>query len=223
MSTRLQVRTAVRRRIGNRPVSEFSDADLDKWLDDGLLDFATRRVHLRSLEALETPVVSAVGVSAYAIPITVFSVHYLEDTANTRILRRFPGGFSEYLESKQNASDGVPSQFVEYGSNFYVGPDIPQASDAPTWQPYVYNRPTWGPADGNSPDIEAEMHYGVELVATMHGFREIGDEERATEVENELNAWLNPRDTPRRQSARFERPQAGIRPSAGLRSRRTGV
>lgn len=223
MSTRVQVRTAVRRRIGNRPTTEFSDADLDKWLDDGLLDFATRRVHLRSLEALDTPVVASVGVSSYAIPSTVFSILYLEDTANSRVLRRFPGSFSDFLEASQNADNGIPSQFIEFGTNFYVGPEIPQASDLPTWQPYVYNRPTWAAPDASLPNIESEMHYGVELIATIHGFREIGDEERAAVTEQEFQAWLGQRDTPRRQTARFERPVRGVMPHPGYHDRRTGV
>ena len=205
MSTRAQMRSALQRRV---PRSELLAADYDKWLDDGLLDLCTRRVHIHTLERAASPITSVANQAAYSRPTNSFSILYIEDTTNARVLSRFAGGFEEYLQTKRNATtDPVPTMFTEFGSSFYVH-RAPSVSTI-TWVPYVYVYPTLGSADTSVPDIPADWHYAVELVAAEHAFRDLGDEERAAALAQEFDRWLMMRDTTRRQTARFNVPRAG--------------
>lgn len=210
--TRAQIRAALQRRL---PRTELTTADYDRWIDNGLLDLCTRRVHIHALERVGTTILSVANQPDYARPLGSFSILYLEDTTNQRVLTRFPGGFEEYLRAKQNAptaqANDVPSHFAEWGESFYVF-KLPPVSNI-NWVPYVYVRPTLAATDGASPDIPDEWHYAIELIAAEHGFRDLGDEERADKVAEEFARWLGMRDTTRRQTARFNVPRAGgVRP-----------
>jgi len=183
-------------------------SDYDHWLDEGLLDLCTRRVHIHSLERAATSITSTAGTAAYSRPPGSFSIMFLEDATNQRILSRFPGGFEEYLQAKRNATtDPTPTMFAEFGPNFYVWrtPSV----DTIVWVPYVYLYPTMAAADTSVPDIPSDWHYAIELVAAEHAFRDLGDEERAMAVAGEFDRWIAMRDTTRRQTARFNVPRAG--------------
>ena len=221
MSTRSQLRTALTRRLGNR--TEFSDADKDKWLDDGLLDLCTRRITLRSLERIGSPVSSQVGIANYPRPTDAFALHYLVDTGNSKVLDAFEGTFEAYLKAiqqEQPTASTIPTHFAEWGNNFYVF-NTPQVATI-TWTPYYYARPSMGTGANDSPDIEVEWHYPIEIIASQHAFKAIGDEERANAASQEFDQWLLQRDTNRRNTARQKSPLRGVRPLS-TRSSRTGV
>jgi len=218
MSTRLQIRNALKRRV---PRADLTDTDYDKWIDDGMLDLCTARVHLRSLEAVGTNVVTTIGITSYVIQTDFFSIMFIEDSTNHRVLTRFNGGFREFLDSKQVAPSGQPTRFVEFGPNFYVL-DVP--AGLYTLVPYGYKRPSFSVAgDSGVPNIEPEWHYPIELIAAQHAWRDLGDEERAASAESEFQAWVAKRDTPTRASARYNIPQVRTRPHPSLHNPRTGV
>jgi hypothetical protein len=221
MSTRAQLRTALSRRLGNR--GEFTDTDKDKWIDDGLLDLCTRRVTLRSLERIGTPVASQVGIADYARPPDAFALHYLVDTGNNKVLDHFEGTFEAYLKatmSEMPTVDTVPTHFAEWGPKFYIF-NTPQVNTI-TWTPYYYARPSLGTGANDIPDIEVEWHYPIEIIAAAHAFKDIGDEERSNASSTEFDQWLLQRDTNRRNTARQKSPLRGVRPLS-TRSSRTGV
>ena len=219
MSTRAQLRTALKRRVA-RP--DLTDADFDKYLDDGLMDLATIRMTFRSLEYEGAPISTSLGVPSYPIESNFFSISYIEDTTNKRVLERFDGGFREYLDSKQNAQNGKPTRFVEFGSNFYVL-DPPEGIFVLV--PYGFRRPAFNPPTGDSgmPNIEVEWHYAIELVAATHALRDVGDEERAIAIDTEFDKWATKRDTPVRQAARHNNPPRMLRVHGGYFNPRTGV
>lgn len=221
--TRGDLRTLLTRRLAFR--TDLTTADIDTYLDQGLLDLATLRMQLRSLEGTANPITSTVGTISYPIPTgapPVFAILHLEDTVNKFVLYRFPGGMHDFLIAKQaSQANGVPRFFIEFGPNFYVGPQPPDGTSI--WSPYIYNRPSMGSDPSNSPNIESELHYGVALLAAEHAFRDIGDEERANNCATEFQGWLSGRDTPRRMTARFDRPAGGVRPNYHWRDMRTGT
>jgi len=218
MSTRLQIRNALKRRV---PRADLTDTDYDKWIDDGMLDLCTTRVHLRSLEAQGDPVATSVGVTSYNIQSDFFSIMFIEDATNLRVLTRFNGGFREFLDSKQVAQQGQPTRFIEFGNKFYV---LDPPEGVFSLVPYGYKRPAFSTAgDSGVPNIETEWHYAIELIAAEHAWRDLGDEERAAAAENEFQTWLGKRDTPTRASARYNIPQVRTRPHPMLRNPRTGV
>lgn len=222
MADRTALRAAVKRRLANR--SDITDADLDRWLDDGLIDMTTQRIHIRELEAIGVPIASQVGVAAYTIPATAFSILYLVDTTNSRVLDRYPGTFENFLRAQQAESpttDDVPTHFIEFGSQFHVTL-TPQVTTI-NWTPYVYTYAVFTSETSAVPGIPAFYHYGLELVAAQHGFRELGDEERAQIAEQEWLSWLGKRDSARRQTTRFNAPTRGVGPHPASINRRTGV
>lgn len=224
--TRTQLRDLVKRRLGSR--TEVTDAFADLYIDQGLLDLATKRVRLASLEAVGTPVMSAVGIGSYSRPtvdgVPVFAILHLEDTVNKRVLTRFEGGFNEYVQAKANETadtSAIPSRFVEFGASFFVFP-TPQVATI-SWTPYVYKRPFLDAAAGASPNIETEWHYPIVFFATAVGFRDLGDEARAQEAMTAFDAWIAGRDTPQRAQARNTWPSAGAKPHPAWTRSRLGV
>lgn len=224
--TRLQLRDALKRRLGNR--SDVTTALLDLYLDQGLFDLATKRVILPSLETTAAAISSAVNVGVYPRPTVdsqaVFVILHLEDTTNKRVLTRFEGGFSEYLAAKANeqtSTAAIPSRFVEFGDKFHVLP-TPQVATI-SWTPYVYKRPFLGTADAAIPNIEPEWHMAIIYFATAFGFRDLGDEVRAVEAEGVFDRWFAARDTPKRAQARNTWPAGGVKPHGSWLNSRSGT
>jgi hypothetical protein len=224
MSDRAALRSALLDRVASR--TDATVAKLDKWLNDGLLDLGTRRIHIRELETVGTPVSSSVGTAAYSLDSgdDSFYIRYIEDTTNLRVLDRWPGTFQSYLKAKQNEAptvDTVPTFFLEHGNQFFVF-NTPQVATI-NWTPYIYVRSSMGVASNAVPNINEEWHYGIEILAAAHAFKDVGDEERAIAAEVEWNAWLAQRDTARRGSKRFNIPVRGIQPHGSWIRRRRGI
>lgn len=218
MATRTTLRSDLLFRLGNR--TEITTTQLDNWLNDGLLDLTTTRVHLRSLESSTTAYTTSPNESNRVLPAGAFSLTQVEDLTNLFVLSRFPGEWREYLWAKQRATPGKPIYFIEYGGSRYW---YPQIDAAYSLIDHFYARPTFGPNPGDSPNIESEWHYGIELVSAEHAFRDLGDRERAQEVVGEFQVWLAGRDTPTRRTRRGNVPAHGIRPHPAYRNWRTGV
>jgi hypothetical protein len=219
MADRSALRDNVKYRLGNR--TDPTNARLDNWLNDGLLDLATQRIEIPELQTIGNNVTSQIGVFFYTRQSGMFALLYLEDTTNSDTLKRIPGGFNEFLTSKQGLANSTPRQFTEWGNSFAVlpAPDVATIS----WTPYYYARPTWAAGDAAVPDIPEEWHYGIELVSTIHAQYGIGDDDGAERTQREFEAWLNRRDTRVKRSTRFTRPQRGVQPSVIHRNSRTGV
>jgi len=215
---RTTLRSDLLYRLGNRP--ELTTTQLDGWLDNGLLDLTTKRVHLRSLETLAAPFNTAANDVSAALPAGAFSLIEVEDLTSKFVLSRFPGEWREYLWARQNASPGHPVYYIEFGGSRYW---YPKVDGIYSIQDYYYARPTFGPNGADSPLIEVEWHYAIELVAAIHGFRDLGDVERAATAEQEFQAWLSQRDTPLRRTRRTAVTPHGIRPHPASRNSRTGV
>ena len=218
MATRTILRSDLLYRLGNR--TEITTTQLDQWLNDGLLDLTTKRVHLRSLEATGDLYVTGVNEVSRALPATAFALMEVEDQTSKFVLSRFPGEWREYLWARQKVSPGHPVYFIEFAGSRYW---YPQTDAAYSMVDYFYARPTFGPNPGDSPNIEAEWHYAIELVAAEHAFRDLGDLERAQLATQEFGSWLAGRDTPTRRTRRTTIPPHGVRPHPAYRDRRTGI
>lgn len=218
MTTRAVLRSDLLYRLGNR--TEVTTTQLDQWLNDGLLDLCTKRVTLRSLETASNAYTTAVNEVNRALPATAFALIEVEDQTNKFVLSRFPGGWREYLWARQRALPGKPVYFIEFGGSRFWYPTI---DGAYSLTDYFYARPTFGANAGDSPLIESEWHYAIELIAAEHAFRDLGDLERAQQATQEFSAWLAGRDTPTRRTHRTTVPSHGVRPHPAYRDRRTGI
>lgn len=223
MSDRTELRAAVQLRMGNR--TDATIALVDEWINDGLMDLATSRIHIRELERTGSTVTSDVGVAAYSAPTDAFTITHLNDGTNSRTLQEWTSSWEDLLEAynaEAPTTADIPSFFFLRGNQFFVF-NTPQV-DTIVWTPYYYARPAIGANPNDTPDINVEWHYAIKLMAALHGFRDLGDEERAVSVQGEFDAWLARRDTSRRHATRFKTPHRGIRPnSRWLRPSKTGV
>lgn len=218
MATRTVLRADLLYRLGNR--TEITTTQIDQWLNDGLLDLTTKRVHLRSLETIAAPFQTAVNDITAPLPTGAFSLMFVEDQTNKFNLYRWPGELWEFLWARQNASPGPPKYFIEFGANRFW---YPQIDGIYTIVDYYYARPTFGPNPNDSPLIEQEWHYAIELVAAVHAFRDLADTERSQMAEQEFQAWLGQRDTPTRRTRRATVPSHGVRPHGSYFNRRYGT
>lgn len=211
MSTRLDIRNALKLRIPRAATSggDISDAQYDSWINDGLLDLATRRVQLRSLEGIATTGTLSANVYQYPIPTTSPTIFAITDLALPDVgfvLQYWNGSFNTMLQSliAVGATTGTPKQYIVRGNYFYV---FPSPDTTYTYSLYPYYRPSLGSGDTAVPSIEEEWHYAIQLVAAEHAWRDLGDDERAAGAENEFGAWLGMRDTPVKANARYASPK----------------
>ena len=173
-TTRTQARASLKRWLGNR--TDLTDADYDLYANDALFDLTTRRVHLQSLEKVGSTIAATLGQHNYPAPTGSFAILHLEDTTNKRTLDRYPGGFEEFLRAKQNqtqSANNPPTQFIEYGNEFWVGPAPPGA--VILWIPYYYSRAVWAAEASAVPGVEEEWHHAVLLLARVHAAQELGE------------------------------------------------
>lgn len=222
--TRTQLRASLLRRLGNR--SDLTNADLDVWIDAGLLDLGTRRFTFRELESAASQAVSALG-SIYPRPADAFAIQFLRDDTNKRLVRPWAGSFESFVQALQSATlnpgtADIATFFIERGANFLVTP--PPTVGGFNWTVYYYAKPAMGADGSNSPNIDDYWHKGIELLAFKYAADDLGDDERADRAEREWNEWFGARDTPKRRSDRSQVPSAPIRPHGSwVRNTRTGV
>lgn len=226
--TRAQFRATLLRRLG-RSSTELSNADLDQWIDAGLLDLGTRRFTFRELETTGTIGPLVAGLAAYSRPADAFAITFIEDDANTQILYPWPGSIQSLdqatLKHTSIATD-KPAFFKEYGAFVFLfpAPGSGHAKIGLSLPTFYYQKPTMGTDPGNSPNIDAYWHKGVELLAFKYAAADLGDDERGARAEADWNEWFAVRDTPKRASSRHQIPSMPIRPHASwVRNSKTGV
>lgn len=211
--TRESLKTRLLLRLGGR-----TDVDdlINTWGDEGLINLCSRRLEIRSLQAVGTPITTSPGSATIAIPSNAFAVRFLEDVTNDRVYRRFDGGMFEFLQAKQSAGQEVPAQFIEDGNLIYM---LPIPNGVFTINPYIYTRATWGTDPASQPSIEQEWHHGVLLLSAMVAFEDLGDEERTAAAKAEFEMWLAERDTPVRRTQRTNIMQRGPQTEVGRRNK----
>lgn len=223
--TRAQFRATLLRRLG-RSSSELTNADLDQWIDAGLLDLGTRRFTFRELETSTTKVVEVLQ-APYARPTDAFAIEFLIDDIHERIVRPWPGSFESFIAALQRATlhpgtADIATFFIERGTTFIVTP--PPTVAGFSWGVYYYAKPAMGTDVTNTPNIDDYWHKGVELLAFKYAAADLGDDERSARAEQEWGEWFSARDTPKRASDRHQIPSAPIKMhSSWVRNRRTGI
>lgn len=221
--TRAQFRTTLLRRLG-RSSSELANADLDQWIDAGLLDLGTRRFTFRELEKTGTGTTATIGIYTYARPADAFALEFLQDTTNNKILRRWPGSFTSFMQAKvleSTTHTEPPVYFLERGAQFLVS-KTPRV--AVSWIEHYYAKPAMGTDPANTPNIDDYWHKGVELLAFKYAAADLEDDERSARADAEWQEWFTTRDTPKRRSDRVQVPSTPIRMHPSwIRNPKTGI
>ena len=193
-SQRSVLRTKVRYRMSNR--TDLTSAQLDQWLNDGLIDLCSR-VRVRQQEGTDTSKTFTVGSNTVAMPTTMVAVLDIRNTTLDQPL--------DYIEwtvhRKLKITSGTPRIWTVWGTTMYFDKNATTANALSMFGILV---PVWGAGDTATPPIDDQLEYGVELLAAAHGFRDIGEEAKAAMIENPMQpgtgqfwAWVRANRLPR--------------------------
>lgn len=226
MSTRAQFRSALSRRLGR---TDMTNTDLDKWIDDGLLDLGTRRFTFRELEGVGSigPLVNS--LAAYTRPADAFAIQFIEDNFTRRTILQWPGSMQALDQASfghTTVADDKPAYFKEYGTLviLFPAPGSAHAGLGQSITTFHYKKPSMGTDPANTPNIDDYWHKGIELLAFKYAAADLQDDERSARAEAEWQEWFTTRDTPKRHSDRVQIPTMPIRAhQSWVRNRKTGI
>jgi hypothetical protein len=206
-AARSTMRTRLKYRMSNR--SDLTNAQLDAWLDAGLLDL-TSRIRSRQQESTDATKTFTIGANTVTMPTTMIAVL---DIRNTTLDQ--PLDYTEWTKyRKLKITSGTPRIWSVWGTTLYFDKNA-TAADALSMFGIIL--PTWAAADASVPAIDDQLEYGIELLAAAHGFRDIGEETKAGLIENPLQpgvgqfwAWVRANRLPRLLQGMASQSKPGI-------------
>lgn len=193
-TARSTLRTRLKYRMSNR--SDLTNAQLDDWLNGGLLDLCSR-IRVRQLEGIDTSKVFTIGSNTLTMPTTMIAVL---DIRNTTLDQ--PLDYTEWTRyRKLKITSGTPRIWAVWGTTLHFDKNATAADALSMFGILV---PVWAAADGSLPPVDDQLEYGIELLAAAHGFRDIGEEAKAMLIENPTQpgvgqfwAWVRANRLPR--------------------------
>jgi hypothetical protein len=176
---RLQLRTLIRKNLGETTASFWTDAELNQWIADGGKDVA-KKTHCVRTNLSFTPVI---GTGEYVLntqlAVTVFKVFevyynngttwtYLDETTRTELNNESDGWMS--------AANGTPTKYYfneqEGILGLYVAPDTATTSGVKC---YISKDHTPVSADGTSyTDIPEELQLAMADYVVAYGYQQRG-------------------------------------------------
>ena len=168
------MRTRLRYRLSNR--TDLTNAQLDQWLDAGLLDLASR-IRIRQLETMDSTKTFTVGSNEVTFPTNMIAVLDIRNTTSD-----LPLDYMDWPRFRQlKITSGTPRQWTVYGVKMLFD-HLAIAADSLSL--FGVSQPSWASGDSATPGIDDQLEYGIELLAAAHGFRDIGQEAKAALIEN---------------------------------------
>ncbi len=161
MTTLLEIRTKVRRRLDEAAARFWEDDDLDDWINEGTRDLARRAEVLQTTSTIN----SVVDQQQYALPTNVLRVHRVEwsrtgtfdSTSQITALEFRPfNSMDSVWWSAQTSTTGDPYWYTMWGYppalNLILYP-VPDVSVSSGIKVYYYRSPTAATADGDTVDV----------------------------------------------------------------------
>ncbi len=206
-AARSTLRTRLKYRMSNR--SDLTNAQLDAWLDAGLLDLVSR-IRSRQQESIDTSLTFSVGSNTLTMPSTMIAVL---DIRNTTLDQ--PLDYTEWTKyRKLKIVSGTPRVWSVWGTTLHFDK---LATAANALSLFGITTPSWAAADGSLPPVDDQLEYGIELLAAAHGFRDIGEEGKASLIDNPTQpgvgqfwAWVRANRLPRLLQGMASQSKPGI-------------
>lgn len=187
-SDRQTIRVRLKRRLANR--TDLTSAQLDEYLNAGLLELSTRLV-IPDLQTRVTTSTLTAGSNTLAYPSAMIAIDHIRNTTKDWELFRI-----DWLTIRAiKLTTGDPRQWSPYGRTIYFD-RLAATSDALDILGQI--RPTWAAADAAAHGLQDEYEYGIELLAAAHAHRDLGELAKAVAVESsEFDPWTRRNKFPR--------------------------
>lgn len=201
------MRTNLKFRLANR--TDITNAQLDTWLNEGLLDLATR-VRVRQLETEDATKVLVAGAHTVTMPTNMIAALDIRNAT-----QNIPMLYIEWTKLRQiRIVTGTPRQWSVWGGTIYLDKD---ASAADSLNIFGIIRPSWGAGDAATPGIDDELEYGIYLLAAKHAWVDLGDIDRANMIEDaqrpgtgEFWVWVRANKLPTVQQSMANQFRQGV-------------
>lgn len=185
---RQTIRVRVKRRLSNR--SDLTDAQLDEYLNAGILELSTRLV-IPDLQVRDTSATLTATSNTVSYPSGMVSVDHIRNTTKDWELYRIDWTTIRAMK----LVSGDPRQWAAYGRTIYLDR---LASTADALDIFGQRRPSWGAANGAAHGLQDEYEYGIELLAAIHAHRDLGESTKAAITETgEFEPWVRRNKFPR--------------------------
>ena len=188
MSTLAQMRTALRRKIGNPDTTSVTNAILDEHINSAYVHLTTRYRHKQGRENSRFNTVA--GTSAYTLTgqyAVVFQVW--NRTTNTKLTKLgWRQRVDEDLSVSSSTTQGVPLGYETWQDSIilYPVPDAVYAIEA------IYKKiPTALSADGDTPVINALWHPGIVFLSRFYYWDDRQDFAKAQQAYNTWRLWMS--------------------------------
>lgn len=182
-----QIRTRLRRRIGNPDTGDVSNTDLNEYINDSYRELAVNYSHHKVRKICTFPTV--VGTADYGIPADAGAILGVRDTTNNVKLVKFGLRRGDTVTVTQN---GRPQAYERIRGfvRLYPPPD-----GIYTIRLRYRENITDLSADGDEPLIPMTWHFGIVLHARWNYFDDKGDIPKATHAWNTFVAWVEGKQT----------------------------
>lgn len=182
--TLLEMRTMLRRRVGNPTTAQVADASLNTFLNLAMREIQNkyRFAQGRSLYSFNT----VNGTRSYALPANAASIMYVRDATSEDKLQKLDD--EEIARLTEVTTTGTPVFYYRDGNNLLLHP-TPDGVYAMVAKLKVAI--TELSADGDTPAIPASWHYGIVLLARHYYWDDQGDDPKAISAKNFYKDWAS--------------------------------
>lgn len=179
---RSTLRTRLKLRLANR--DDLTSAQLDAYLDAGLLELATR-LEIPNLRTRVTTSTLTATSNTLSYPTAMIAVVHIWNTT-----KGWEIGKTEWPRIRGiKLVSGDPRLWAVWGKTIYFNKN---ATSADALDIIGQVRPTWAAADASTPGIDDEYEYGILLLAAAQAFRDLGESEKADRIDSptgEIAVW----------------------------------
>jgi len=218
--TLAEMRTQIRYRVGRR--SDLTSGD-GLTVANYCINRAQRQIthtfRFSELEAENTSRTTVNNVDTVAVPTPAYAVLSVFDVTNTLFLRPLPGGWESY-ERTRSTSTAHPTQWLRFADLIYFRP---RPNGAFNLRMGIQTEPADLTVDGDQPVIPPVWHDGIIILATIHLWRSIDEDERADALERgEWRSFLSQVRTPKALESHVSKVR-GLRVQRYLSNRDVGI
>lgn len=182
--TLAEIRTMLRRQVGNPTTGQVADAALNIPIN---LAYREVQNKFRFYQGRSLYTVNTVnGTRGYALPANAASIIHVRDTTTEVKLSKLDDG--EVSALTDIVTKGKPLYYYRENNTVYLHP-TPDAVYG--LEIKVKVAITELVADGDTPVVPASWHYGIMLLAKHYYFADQGDEPKAISAKNFYKDWVS--------------------------------
>lgn len=190
MATLVQMRTSLRRKLGNVPTAQVADSVLTEHLNTAYVDIMTTMNHKwgRTRSTFNT----VAGTAAYTVANAIVLVVW-DRTHNVKLNKLDEvDRVTRDTSTSDSTVRGIPIEYETYQDSItlYPTPDAIYAMEA-----IIRRVPADLSADGDTPSLNSSWHPGIVLLGRFYYYDDTQDAAKATWSWNQYQLWLQRRQT----------------------------